>query len=248
MKIDERRRKRAFKMGLRVFRFSSVSSTQDKAKELLQKGVETPFLVIAEEQKEGRGRRGRRWVSEKGGLYLTYVLKVKGVEPFTYVFACCLACREALRKLGVECSIRWPNDIYFGEEKLAGILAEAEGTGEKVEYILLGVGLNVNNDVSKVDAPYLVTSVARITRKEVSLRKVENYLLISLRRYLLMNQSEILSRYERAVSIKGRKVKIETAGGIIEGVAVGIDGEGFLIVDDQGKRRRVLEGDLLQIG
>lgn len=126
--------------------FTEVSSTMDVAKELARKGVDKVF-VIAETQKKGRGRLGRGWESQRGGLYFSFVLKpnlsLKEVDKILVPVS--KAIFETLREYSLSPDITPNYDVFVNGKKIAGILVEAEGEIDRVEYVIIGIGVNVNN-------------------------------------------------------------------------------------------------------
>ena len=129
-----------------VREYGAVSSTQEVAERLASGGAREGTVVLAERQNSGRGRMERRWISPKGGLYLSIVLRpgrVEGVHLLTLVGA--LAAAEGTWKAaGVSPKIRWPNDLVVGGRKLGGVIATASTRGESLEFVVVGIGVNGN--------------------------------------------------------------------------------------------------------
>ena len=126
-----------------MVRFDRVSSTQDVARKYAEDGREV--VVVAEEQTGGRGRLGRKWFSPRGGLWFSVVLR-RIETPVTLVcLAAGLAVAEAVEELtGLKPCLKWPNDVLINGRKVCGVLVEGKFTGEKLSYLIVGVGLNVN--------------------------------------------------------------------------------------------------------
>ena len=145
--------------------FTEVSSTMDVAKELARKGLDKVF-VIAETQKKGRGRLGRGWESQRGGLYFSFVLKpnlsLKEVDKILVPVS--KAIFETLREYALSPDITPNYDVFVNGKKIAGILVEAEGEIDRVEYVIIGVGVNVNNS-----PPEGATSMRNELGREVNL-------------------------------------------------------------------------------
>jgi BirA family biotin operon repressor/biotin-[acetyl-CoA-carboxylase] ligase len=128
--------------------FSSTNSTMDRAREYAQ-GLEASSLVIAAEtQTAGRGRSGRNWASDPGGLFFTLLerpnLAVADYLRFAMEIQIATA-RTVTRLCGKQALLRWPNDVYAGDKKIAGVLTELSGEGDRLRWISSGVGINVNN-------------------------------------------------------------------------------------------------------
>ena len=132
-------------IGKRVIHFDTISSTNDYAKEIGNK-VNGGTLIISEEQTKGKGRLGKAWQSKAGdGVWMSLIIKPK-IEPFRAPFLTLVAGAsivKALSNLGVETSIKWPNDIIINNKKLCGVLTEMSAEMERVNYVVIGIGLNV---------------------------------------------------------------------------------------------------------
>ena len=153
---------------VRTIKIPVCSSTQDVAKELAEKGTEDMTVIVAEDQTAGRGRQGKTWASSVGGLWTTIVLRREvSLELVPYIaLASGLAIKKALlERVGINATIKYPNDLLFdcnGEwKKLCGILCQSSIVSGQLRYVLVGVGLNVNNKT-----PSYATSLKQITGKE----------------------------------------------------------------------------------
>lgn len=137
-------------MGVPLHFFQSLPSTNDYAKRLAEKGAPHGTLVTADEQTAGHGRRGRRWVTKKGaGLAISLVLRPDALEPQAYARLTglgALAVVDGLEALGLAPSLKWPNDVLLGGRKVAGVLAEAVWKGAELDFVVLGMGVNVRRD------------------------------------------------------------------------------------------------------
>lgn len=248
-------------IGREIFPFGQVTSTNDVAFSLARGGSPEGTLVIAEEQTRGKGRLGRVWHSPAGlGLWFSIVLRpgetVYHLPTVSLVVALAVAgvARDAY---GVDARIKWPNDVLVRSRKLCGILTEAEFLDNGVEFIVVGVGLNVLHRES--DFPDELRGIATSIAIESSV-KVERVDAISRVLWAVENRYVDLCRkgFEGLrldilplSSLIGRLTRVETANGIIEGVAVDIDETGALILRrENGLNERVLAGDatLIQPG
>ena len=133
----------------------TVSSTQDIAAEMARGGAAEGTLVIAEMQEKGRGRKGRSWVSlPEGGIYLSLILR-PNLMPSQVVqipLIAGVALTKAIREtVPLQPMIKWPNDIFIGKKKVGGILTEMSSEIDGVNYVVLGIGLNVNMPASLLD-------------------------------------------------------------------------------------------------
>ena len=144
-KFQEILRTRRF--GRRVFLSREVNSTSDWAKELAKIGAEEGTITVAQTQTAGKGRLSREWISPKGGLWFSIVLRPhqKASEAAKLVFVASLAVVEVLHeKYGLRTETKWPNDVLVNGKKICGLLAEMNTEGENVNYVILGVGVNAN--------------------------------------------------------------------------------------------------------
>ncbi|MDG6928591.1 MAG: biotin--[acetyl-CoA-carboxylase] ligase [Nitrososphaerota archaeon] len=229
----------------RVLLLDGVGSTQDEARRL---AGPAPLYVVAETQSAGRGRRRRRWVSGRGGIWLTCVAPPRWRS--LHVYACCasLAVLDSLEGLGVRGSIKWPNDILVDGRKVCGILTEAEFSGERLDFVLVGVGLNVNNAVEGVRGDYVPASVASVLGGPVDRGRLLAELVTRMEGLLLHgDERALLADYAGRCGTIGSRVRVDPGDGEITGVATGIGEDGSLLLDVDGRTVRVLSGDALYL-
>lgn len=161
-------------IGRKIYRFETLSSTNDKAKELVEEKDVYGIVVVAKKQTRGRGQFERVWVSPKGGLYLSIILKPRlAVKDFSQITLWAgRVLQKSLNKI-LKVDLKEPNDILVKEKKLAGILAEA-----KREKVILGIGINVNSEVSEL--PSRATSLKIELKRKFDLKKIETLILVDL--------------------------------------------------------------------
>lgn len=227
----------------------SLDSTNKKAKDLARQGAQEGSVVLAEEQTAGRGRRGRVWDSP-GQANLLFSILLRPALPPGEVFALTMilalsACESVREMTGLDVLIKWPNDIYIGRKKLAGILTEFALRGQEIDYVILGLGLNVNWNPDSTQS----TALNRETDRDIS----RNDLLVAiLQRFegyyrdMSPGQRAIYHEKWNALSlIMGKEVEIESGQERIHGRALRIDKEGALIVHgDEGREHRIRNGDV----
>jgi len=206
-----------------------LGSTNERAKELARTGAPHGTVVTADEQTAGRGRQGRTWVAAPGAALLMSLV-VRGLEeghallPLTTAVAVCEAVEETA---GVQCAIKWPNDVWVKRRKLAGILIEArhhEGVA------VIGVGLNVATQSGDFpeDLRDSATSLAiELPGARLSRDAVLSALLVALERHLSQPTEGILQQWRERDALRGNRVG--WAGG--EGIAAGVDTTGALLVE-----------------
>lgn len=234
-----------------IIHYESIDSTNNLAKELAGQGAAEGTLVLAEEQTEGRGRRGRAWLSPgKENLLFSVLLRpaLPADRVFLLTMILALAAMEAVKTLSGLCpGIKWPNDLYVGMKKLAGILTEFSVTRKEVDWVVLGLGLNVNR------RPETLAGQSTSILQETGVRVSKNQLLYETLKGLEGAYREILSgnvepsctRWNEACFILGKAVEIESQRERIHGKALRIDPDGALILETQeGDLRRIVAGDV----
>ena len=232
----------------------NIDSTNILAKELGAGCAAEGTLVLAEKQTEGRGRRGRKWISPAYvNLLFSILLRpaVKAEQVFGMTMIMALAVVDAIYEIsGLNSSIKWPNDIYINKKKLGGILTEFSMSRKVVDYVVIGLGLNVNwKPVDDNSMLFPVTSVCSETGCQVSR---ENILVTILTRFdlyyrdvMIGKLDEYYRKWNEQSMILGKKVMIETPEKKIFGKAVSIDQNGSLIIlDNKGLYQSILCGDV----
>jgi len=233
----------------KVYYFEEVSSTMDVARKLAQKGEEA--IVIAETQTKGKGRRGRYWHSGRGGIYFSLILKptINPSQAHLVNLLAGVAVAITIRKLfNINATLKWPNDVLINEKKVCGILAEMEAEADIVRFIILGIGINVNNNIS--DYIESATSLKDVIGKEVSKKKLFLPLIKEIEKLQsFLNQPKVLvNRWKWLSSTLGRYVRVIIQNKILEGEAIDIDNDGALILktSDEGLKR-VVAGDCIHL-
>ncbi len=224
----------------------SVGSTMDLARDLARKGSPAMTVVVAEEQTQGRGRMARSWISEREGLYFTVVTRPELAPALAarvgFAAAVSLA-RVARDSYRVPAQVKWPNDVLVGERKLAGILAEMEITGERVQYVNLGMGINVNHHPELPGRP--ATALKLETGAPVSRKAVLAQFLAAFETRLAGIQTlAVMEEWKALTMTLGRRVEIVAPGETLGGRAVDLDPTGALVLEtDSGELRQVHYGD-----
>lgn len=231
-----------------------VDSTNAQAMRHLASGAVPPFLIIAEQQTAGRGRRGRSWASPFGeNLYYSLVLRVSGgmrqLEGLSLVVG--LALLQALRDAGVtEAGLKWPNDLLVGGRKIAGILLELSGDPADVCHVVIGIGVNINMRVTRlgevIDQPW--TSLRQVVGEQVDRNAFVASLNRQLERYLRLHQAEgfaaLREQWEASHLWQGRAVVLAAGAQAIHGRVLGVDDTGALRLDIDGQEKVFSGGEL----
>ncbi|KNF07823.1 bifunctional ligase/repressor BirA [Gottschalkia purinilytica] len=242
-------------IGKKIIHFDSINSTNIKGKALADNGEEEGVVVIAEEQTGGKGRLGRNWVSPKGkGIWMSIILR-PNIDPMDATKITQIAAASVytgLEEIGIESHIKWPNDIVLNGKKICGILTEMSGEMIKINYLVVGIGINANIDYN--DFPKEVrekaTSIKEELGKEVSRKQIIGNILNNFEK--LYNEflekgnieSSIKICRDRSILI-GKKIKIISKGKEIERLAVDITDTGELIVKDNlGEITKIISGEV----
>ncbi len=230
--------------------FQETESTMDKARELSRKDCPDFTVVVAETQNRGRGRLKRTWLSEKGGLYFTVVLRpdIPPIFSFRVNFAAALVLAKLLRKMfSIEAGVKWPNDILVNDCKISGMLSEMEAEGDIVSFINIGIGLNVNNNPSPKEQR--ATSLKQLLGYAVDRREILAGFLDGLEQTLENNSpghnlDHIIDEWKEYTVTLGRMVKIVTTSETFHGKAIDVDENGALVIEtEDGAILKVVYGD-----
>ena len=151
-------------MSYQIHHFKSLTSTQDKAKEFSKRRLSN-LVIIADNQTKGRGRFKRKWYSGKGGLWMSILLKPKNVKNLQYLtFAAAISVVKSIENMSnLKTNIKWPNDVHYKGKKLCGILTE--GVFGKENFVIVGIGLNVNQNKFNKEIKNIATSLRIIKHK-----------------------------------------------------------------------------------
>ena len=210
---------------MKIIELLKTTSTQDEIKKYI--GEELPVAVFAREQSFGRGTKGRVFISDKGGVYASFMVGWENLyaeQAFSVVKRFSLAVVKTLEELGLSPKIKWPNDIYVSDKKICGMLIENHVENGLIDYSIAGIGINVNNEISETIKD-VATSVANESKKRFDERDV----FLSLAKNVLRKYPE--GEYEKYSCVLGRKIKVLTKDGEYFAVADGILSDGRLKLD-----------------
>ncbi len=230
-----------------------IDSTNREAKDLADEGAPEGTLILSEAQIKGKGRKGRTWFSPpKGGIYISLILRptISPVEAPKFTLLAAVAIAEALLSMTpLNIHIKWPNDILVNGKKIAGILTEMSTEMDVVNYIVVGLGLNVNTPKFPDEIQGIATSILIETGKVFPrVRLIKDYLQRYETYYEMYKKTgfdPIINRWKDLSNIIGKKVEVNVIGNQFIGEALDIDGDGALILrDDQGVFHRIISGDI----
>jgi len=224
--------------------FEAIDSTNTYALEAARRGVSEGLVVVADEQRAGRGRLGRRWESPPGASLLVSVLVRResgDAQPVTMATALALA--DAVGAVaGFRPALKWPNDLVVGDRKLAGVLAETDGTS-----VVVGAGCNVGWGALPDDVAATATACELESPHPVEREKLLVHFLHALDA-LLDHPERIAADYRSRLGTLGRRVRVERASDEVEGEAVDLEVDGALVVlTDDGCRVPIHAGDVVHL-
>ena len=240
-------------LGRQIHYFHSIDSTQFKAHELAKEGVPHGTVIIADQQKGGKGRMGRPWHSPAGtGIWMSIILRPElplyRCPQLTLITA--VAVVQAIREAtGVRAEIKWPNDILVKQKKICGILTELNAETDHINYLIIGIGMNVNAENFPIELRDIATSLRIQTGENVKRIPLIQRILENLEKlyqlYLEYGFSPIKSLWEAHADTIGKRVVLRQPHGSLEGLAVGINEEGILLVrKDNGEIEKVYSADI----
>jgi BirA family transcriptional regulator, biotin operon repressor / biotin---[acetyl-CoA-carboxylase] ligase len=228
-----------------------VTTTMDEAFQLGLQGASEGTVICTESQTKGRGRLGRHWISPKHkGVYLSLILRpeLPPAEVAILTLLAAVALSEAIGHVaGLIPQIKWPNDILLNQRKLAGILTELNAETDRVKFVVIGIGLNVNTP--KHLLPDTATSLKVETSRTFSRVRVMQDILRSLERWYGTLQKEgpapILQQWRQRAITLGQRIHFSDPAGRIDGYAFDLDNDGSLLIrTDSGEIIKKVSGDV----
>jgi BirA family biotin operon repressor/biotin-[acetyl-CoA-carboxylase] ligase len=213
------------------------------------------IVIIAEQQKSGRGRQKRKWISPKGGIWLSVVLKphIPTTKITLFPFAAALAVSDTIKKCTqLDAKLRWPNDVTISGKKVAGILIDINTEVEQVNYAVIGVGINANIDSSAISSRLennvTVTSISDELGHNTSILELTKELLERLEYYYFELERPgpctIIEKWRKNSDILGRKVAVVQNNKTIQGIAADINEDGSLLLRAGRKYINVVADDI----
>jgi len=243
--------------GKRIYHFFKTDSTNRVGMELGNSGEAEGAVILAEEQSAGRGRAGRSWHSERGaGIYVTLLLrpKISPVQAPLLTMLAGLSAQAAIQaRTGLAIDLKWPNDLMLNGKKLGGILTEMYADTTLVRFVIVGIGINVNQEKFPGELSSLATSLrtetaANQSRLELLARLLREF-ESDYNRFLREGASSVTTRFSQASSYAvGRKVRVANGADSFTGVTAGLAPEGLLQVErEDGRVVTVIAGDVSEI-
>jgi BirA family biotin operon repressor/biotin-[acetyl-CoA-carboxylase] ligase len=250
--LEVRVKARSTTFGKNLITLRCVDSTQDYGRKVANAGAPEGTVVVALEQKAGKGRMRRTWSSPRGGLWFTLLLRpsvpMRELYKLTLLFGVSVA--RTLESYGLKPYLKWPNDVLVDGKKICGILLEISGEPDRVDYVLVGIGLNVNfssrdlpDDIHSSSTSIYDALNRRVDRADLLCRILEDseHLYLSAIKEGFQN---VINAWRLMSCTIGRTVTVQSFGTSISGRAVDIDDDGSLIVKTKEGLKKVYSGDV----
>jgi len=243
--------------GKRIYYFDTIDSTQNFAIELGSKTQENGSVVVAYKQTHGRGRLSRKWVSPSGGIWLSLVLhpgfEISAATLFPVISSLALAI-SIEKVLKIKPKLKWPNDLTLNGKKIAGMLVDASVESGKIDYVVVGVGINfkinpreVEKAIKGTENYYGVATLVKKNDKTSPVKLVQTFLYELEKLYEMIlhgNSKYLIKEWTKRSSSIGKTVTVLSPTGMIRGKAVRVDKDGALVVSSKGESQRILVGDV----
>jgi BirA family biotin operon repressor/biotin-[acetyl-CoA-carboxylase] ligase len=234
----------------KIHYFSEIGSTMDAARELARKGAGEGTIVIAEAQAHGRGRLSREWLSPKGGVYFTLILRPEispAYAPRINLMASVAVATTIKKLFGLNARLKWPNDVLIEGRKVCGILAEMEAEMDVVNFVNVGIGINANTSVPQFEKT--ATSLKDVLGREISRKEFLSVLLGEIeRQQALLMEADLIKEWKKLSGTLNKYVRILSPGEVIVGLAIDIDTTGALIIRNRsGSLKKALAGDCIHL-
>ena len=226
-------------LGQKIHHYHQIDSTNKEAKKLAANGEREGTVVIAEEQLAGRGRSGRTWFAPQTGIWMSVILRppISPADASKITLIAGLAVCEGIKAVtGLPAQIKWPNDIVLHNKKVCGILTEMSAEMEKVNYIILGIGINVNISSFPEDIKNMATSLKIEGGKDYDRKEIVKAILTNLEKYYeaYLNKQDLenlIEKYKSYCLTLGKEVKIIHRNEEFIGKAIDLTEEGELMVE-----------------
>lgn len=239
-----------------IYYMESIDSTNLAARQLAEEGADNFTVITAEEQLAGRGRHGRSWHSPKGkGLWFTVILRPGGASPAgisSVTLATAAVTADYLNSINLPVKVKWPNDLLIREKKTGGILTEFKGEPDRIDYLLVGIGLNIHH--RRVDFPDQLKPLATSLGLEDGVNLNRTVLLFALLsklqqaydHYFSEGFSPFLPLWKKYNVTLGKEVSIKLPAGIIFGRAIDLNENGALLLQDEsGTVQTISYGEII---
>lgn len=240
-------------IGKNIKHFKKIDSTNKFIKNLEKNHTDDGLIVVSDTQLSGRGREDRTWSSPEGGLWFS-VLLYPNIAPdkgMLITMASSVAVVKAIKDLtGLDSEIKWPNDVLIKNKKVCGILTEIENKKNKQTYFVVGIGINVNNEIEK-NLQKSAISLREVFNAQISrtefLRLIIKNLEINYKILSSGDYENIRNMWLSNTRIIGKKIRVEDGKNQLKGVVLNIDESGFLYLETESGPVKIVSGDVIYI-
>lgn len=233
--------------------FPELSSTNEYVKELAKKNYPEGVVIIAESQSKGKGRKQRMWNSAKGGLYFSALFRppLPPQKAMVAAMATSIAITEAIHEItGINARIKWPNDLLYQGKKICGVLTELSAEMDQITYMIIGIGINVNN-ILPDELSSIATTLQTIKHEKVSLADLITSSLSNLDIWYghvkKHHHTFIYDTWLKYTDTIGKTVQIKDGVTKITGLAKGLNENGGLILETEKGTKHIVSGDMSYI-
>lgn len=239
-------------VGNKIYYYGVVDSTISIAKEKLLNGADDGSVVIAEKQTGGKGRLGKNWVSSKGGIWMSVVFKpnLDPVEAPKITISASISILKALKDIGIDVQVKWPNDILVNGKKIAGVLLEMNCDLDRIDYVIVSMGINVNNNFSskqsslKRSATSVKNEIGKKIKRVPLATRVLTHLENSYSKIFDNHFDEILLDWKEHCVTIDKIIKLKTINEEYTGKAIDVDQYGrLLVLLENGDRKLFSSGE-----
>ena len=239
-------------VGRQLYYYHRLATTMETARELVKKGADEGTVVIAGTQTAGRGRIGRTWLSPEGSLAMSVILKPSLDQLPQLIMIASLAVVRAIKNVsGIETQIKWPNDVLVKGKKVCGILIENEVKGGRVNFAIIGIGININfKPLAFPEIAQIATSLSHEMGTELSKTELTSALLLELEKLYLEAQTgaPIYREWQKNMETLGRRIQVKTGKTVEQGKAEKVTESGNLILRRaDGSLAEITAGDVTVI-
>jgi BirA family biotin operon repressor/biotin-[acetyl-CoA-carboxylase] ligase len=245
-------------LGLHIHFFDKIESTQDCALSMAQNDSPSGTVIIAEKQSAGRGRMGKKWISPKGGLWMSIILQPRFASRKISLiqFIGVLAVRDSILEMtGIVCTHKWPNDVLIRGKKVCGILVDANFEGDKAGTVVVGIGLNANFSTQELFNSATLEGCSDVTtlrdeiKHDIAFNDITKLIIEKLEHYYLLLEDgktrEIIESWKQGSEIFGQRVTVIDGNNVFNGQALDLDDSGALLISlADGSVKKILFGEV----
>lgn len=237
-------------IGKHIHYCSSLPSTNSYAKTLIKNKDAEGTVIIAGQQTAGRGRKNREWDSKPGGLWFSIILHptLPPQRAMVVTMAASIAVTEAINAITQKKAvIKWPNDVLIDKKKICGVLTEIDAEMDRIHYLIIGIGINVNNPIDP-SLTSIATNLKTITRSSINLAELLQHILKifdQLYQYIKRSDYEYLKKqWMSHTNIIGKTVQVQKEKKIMKGTVISISDTGSLLIKTKHGEKQVVTGDI----